>query len=86
VLTPTRWFDWVGLVVRVLARRRAHPYELQRLRGREVRLHWDEDVPVEADGEVLAPVRTARFAVRPAALTVCLPEPLAANRPGPGRR
>jgi YegS/Rv2252/BmrU family lipid kinase len=85
VLTPTRRRDWVGLVVRVLARRRPHPYQLTRLLGREVRLRWDEEVPVEADGEVLGPARTARFAVRPAALTVCLPEPRAASRRGPGR-
>ena len=73
VLTPTRARDWAGLVVRVLARRDPRPYQMRTFTAREVRLGWPSDISVEVDGDVVEPRRQLSFAVRPAALTVCVP-------------
>ncbi len=73
VLTPARAWDWAGLVVRVLARRDPHPYQMRRFTAREVRLTWPTEVAVEVDGDVVDARRRLAFAVRPSALSVCVP-------------
>ena len=61
VLTPVRARDWVGLGVRLLARRRPHPYQLTAMTAERVELRWAHEVPVEVDGDLVQPRRQARF-------------------------
>jgi hypothetical protein len=73
VLTPTRARNWAGLVLRVMGRRELNPYQMRTFTGREVRLTWPAEVPVEIDGGGAEPRRQLRFRVRLSALSVCVP-------------
>jgi diacylglycerol kinase family enzyme len=64
----------VGLAARLITRRTPQPYQMQISTACEVTLTWAETVPVEIDGDLLEPRRTATFVLRPGALTVCVPQ------------
>ncbi|TAK68193.1 MAG: diacylglycerol kinase [Actinomycetota bacterium] len=73
VLTAARPREWLGLGWRLLAHRPPTRGQLRRFTGHAVDVVWDVDQPAQVDGDVIASRRTARFRVRPQALTVCVP-------------
>ena len=73
ILTPRRWFEWVGLAVNVVAGRRPQPWQLQRRRAAEVVLRWPSEVPVEIDGDLRDSATVLTFTMSARALDVCVP-------------
>jgi YegS/Rv2252/BmrU family lipid kinase len=65
--------DWVVLAWGVIWRRKRVPM-LETFRAREVEVESDRPQPRELDGDVIDAGRTLIAAVRPDALTLCVPE------------
>lgn len=73
ILTPRRWFQWIGLGVNVVAGRRPQPWQLQRRRAAEIVVRWPTQVPVEIDGDLRDPAEVLTFTMSARALDVCVP-------------
>ncbi|CAN5435478.1 diacylglycerol kinase family protein [soil metagenome] len=73
ILTPRRWFQWIGLGVNVVVGRRPQPWQLQRRRAAEIVVRWPAQVPVEIDGDLRDPAEVLRFTMSARALDVCVP-------------
>ncbi len=73
VLSPRHLRDWLVLVGGVL-RRRPRPGPMETFRARRVRVSSDEPHPREVDGDVIESGTELLAEVRPAALTLCVPE------------
>jgi YegS/Rv2252/BmrU family lipid kinase len=73
ILTPRRWYEWLGLAVNVVAGRRPQPWQLQRRRAAEVVIRWPKEVPVEIDGDLREPASVQTFTMSARALDVCVP-------------
>ena len=73
ILTPRRWFQWIGLGVNVVAGRRPQPWQLQRRRAAEIVVRWPAQVPVEIDGDLRDPAEVLTFTMSARALDVCVP-------------
>jgi diacylglycerol kinase family enzyme len=79
VLAPHGPFGWPRLATRVLTNSRVQDRQLERLQARTVEITAETPLPREVDGEVVTPARTLTVAVRPAALTVRVPDAAAAR-------
>lgn len=75
VLTPLRLRDWVGLGWNLVLRRPPRRFQMQTLRARDVRVRWPHALPAEIDGDLVDARAELHVTVRPAALTVCVPQP-----------
>ncbi|HEX5333517.1 MAG TPA: diacylglycerol kinase family protein [Cellulomonas sp.] len=73
ILTPRRWFQWIGLGVNIVIGRRPQPWQLQRRRAAEIVVRWPAQVPVEIDGDLRDPADVLTFTVSARALAVCVP-------------
>ncbi len=73
VVAPRRFFNWVQLLVRVLARRRAVDEKLNRLTGRRVVITADTDVPRQMDGDNCGTGTRVEAEVEPGVLLVRVP-------------
>jgi YegS/Rv2252/BmrU family lipid kinase len=78
VLTPHTLRHWLQLAVAVLRRRPRVP-RMETFRARTIEVRSDRHQARELDGDVIAPARVLTIAVRPAALTVCVPAGAAAD-------
>ncbi|WP_146192473.1 diacylglycerol kinase family protein [Cellulomonas sp. WB94] len=73
ILTPRRWYQWIGLGVNVVIGRRPQPWQLQRRRAAEIVVRWPVQVPVEIDGDLRDPAEVLTFTMSARALDVCVP-------------
>lgn len=74
ILAPAGLPGWVSIGVRVVVRSRRDDGRLQRSQARVVEISADAELPRQVDGEVIAPGRSLRVAVRPGALRVMTPQ------------
>jgi YegS/Rv2252/BmrU family lipid kinase len=74
MLAPHGPFGWVQVATRVLTHSRHPSRHLERLQARTVEITAEAALPREIDGEIVAPARTLTVLVRPAALTVRVPD------------
>lgn len=74
VLTPRTLRHWASLAWGVLLRRERVP-QMETFRARRVEVSSDRAQPRELDGDVIPPARSLVAAVRPEALTLCVPRP-----------
>jgi diacylglycerol kinase family enzyme len=70
ILAPAGLLGWASVGLRVVARSRHDDAQLERYRARRAEITADEDLPRQADGEILAPGRSLTVEVRPHALLV----------------
>ncbi|PZS14517.1 MAG: diacylglycerol kinase [Pseudonocardiales bacterium] len=73
VLEPRRWRDWPVLALRILARRPDSGPQAEILRGRQVQISCDQEVPLEYDGDHVGQTRALRVHVLNEALVLCVP-------------
>jgi YegS/Rv2252/BmrU family lipid kinase len=73
VLTPRTLRDWLGLAWGVLRRRRVVP-AMETFRATRVEVLTDRPYQRELDGDVIGPAKSLAVRIRPAALTVCVPD------------
>jgi YegS/Rv2252/BmrU family lipid kinase len=73
IIAPRTLVDWVVLAWGVIWRRKRVPM-LETFRAREVEIESDRLQPRELDGDVIDAGRTLVIAVRPGALTLCVPQ------------
>jgi undecaprenyl-diphosphatase len=85
ILAPSSLLGWGLVAHRVLTRSRREDARLHRYQARHVEIHADRELPRQVDGEVIAPGRALTVTVRPAALLVRVPKPVA-GVPGPADR
>jgi diacylglycerol kinase family enzyme len=74
VLTPLRLRNWIGLSWNLLRRRPPRHFQMRTLRARDVRVRWPVAQPAELDGDLVDGRAELHVTVRPAALTVCVPQ------------
>lgn len=70
ILAPAGLLGWASVGLRVVARSRHDDAQLERHRARRAEITAAEDLPRQADGEMLAPGRSLTVEVRPHALRV----------------
>lgn len=73
VLTPLRLRDWAGLAWNLVLRRTPRRFQMRTLRARDVRVRWPQVLPAEIDGDLVDARSELHVAIRPGALTVCVP-------------
>lgn len=74
VLSPGKLRHWASLGWAVLTRRRRVP-GMETFRAARVTVTTDRSQARQLDGDLIEPGRTLTVAVRPAALTLCVPQP-----------
>jgi YegS/Rv2252/BmrU family lipid kinase len=74
VLTPRTIGHWAVLIWAVLARHHRVP-RMEVFRCRRVQITSNRPQPRQLDGDLIAPARTLRVHIRPAALWLCVPQP-----------
>ena len=72
IIAPRTLADWVVMAWAVIWRHRQVPM-LETFRARQVEIDSDRVQPRELDGDVIDAGRTLVIAVRPGALTLCVP-------------
>lgn len=72
IIGPRTLWHWTALAWGVLLRRQRVPMR-ETFRASRVRVDSDRVQARELDGDVIAPARHLQVAIRPAALTVCVP-------------
>jgi diacylglycerol kinase family enzyme len=70
ILAPAGLLGWASVGLRVVARSRHDDAQLERHRARRAEITADQDLPRQADGEMLAAGRSLAVDVRPHALRV----------------
>lgn len=79
VLAPAGLPGWASIGLRVVARSRHDDGQLQRYQAKKIEIRSEAELPRQVDGELIAPGRSLRVAVRPGALRVMVPSARAAS-------
>ncbi len=72
VISPRTKLEWVGVAVRVIARR-SHPDHMEHMRGRRVLIECESVEPYELDGDLRGETDRLLCVVEPGALVLCVP-------------
>lgn len=75
VLAPRRFWGWLGIVVRVLGRRRRTNDRLERMTGSHIEIRADKPTPMQLDGDPVGEGTVIRARVQPGVLLVRVPLP-----------
>jgi YegS/Rv2252/BmrU family lipid kinase len=73
ILAPASLAGWARVGYRVLTHSRHQDHRLERFRARQVEITAEEELPRQADGEILTPGRSLTVTLRRAAVIVRVP-------------
>lgn len=74
VITPERWRDWPGLLVKLLTRQRPTGPQLEHFTCRRVQVQAVRPARRQLDGDLIEPGRQLRATIRPGSLRLRLPK------------
>jgi diacylglycerol kinase (ATP) len=76
VLTAHRWSDWLRVLTRIVSHHPDASPMVHMTRGRKCSVRLDRSLPYELDGGARTKTRKLRVRVKPAAVCVCMPQPV----------